>query len=105
MSPGDSGGDQTRSPVVALPRQSDPVSSASWERLRCPESPRCVDSSPDHLRSRNRKTVGDKCVGKLHNILSKSNILSSETELFHDMKPEISPIHPNTRHIIQVGLQ
>lgn len=92
MSPGDSGADQTHSPVVALPRQSDPVSSASWERLRCPESPRCADSSPDHLRS--RKTVGDKCVGNIVKC-SKSNILPSETELFHDTNPNISHIHPN----------
>lgn len=70
MSPGDSGDDQTRSPVVASLRQSDPVSSVSSGRPRCPESPRCADSSPDRLRRKKKKTAGEKCVLKLQVILS-----------------------------------
>lgn len=57
MSLGDSGDDQTHSPVVALPPQSDPVSSASLGHLRCPESPRCADSSPDRLRRKKKCVV------------------------------------------------
>lgn len=52
MSPADTGDDRTRSPDVAWLQKSDPFSSVSWGRLRCPESPRCADSSPDHLRGR-----------------------------------------------------
>lgn len=51
MNLGDSGGDQTHSPDVAWLRRSDPLSSVSLGRLRCPESPRCADNSPDHLES------------------------------------------------------
>lgn len=50
MSPADSGADQTHSPDAAWPRRSDPPSSVSLGRLRYPESPRCADNSPDHLR-------------------------------------------------------
>lgn len=106
MSPEDSGGDQTRSPVVVLQWQSDPVSSASWERRRCPESPRCADSSPDHLRGRNRKTweisvretPQHRPLKVFIQKLSKSNILSSGTKI------SSNSIHPNIRHIIQLGL-
>ncbi len=56
-SPEGSGDDQTHSPVVAWRRRSDPVSSVSSGSLRCPESPRCADNSPDHLR---RAEEGDR---------------------------------------------
>ncbi len=49
MSPGGSGDDQSHSLDVAWLRRSDPPSSASSGRLRCPGSPRCADSSPDRL--------------------------------------------------------
>lgn len=62
MSPADSGDDRTHSPVVAWLRRSDPVSSVSSGRPRCPESPRCAGSSPDHLRGREKKMmVREKC--------------------------------------------
>ena len=61
MSPADSGDGRTRSPAVAWLRRSDPVSSVSSGRPRCPESPRCAGSSPDHLRRRK----GDYGEGKV----------------------------------------
>jgi len=54
MSPGDSGDDQTHSPDVAWRLKSDPLSFVSSGRLRYPESPRCADNSPDHLRAPRR---------------------------------------------------
>lgn len=58
MSLGDSGGDdQTHSPGAAWLRRSDPVSSVSSGRPRCPESQRCADNSPDHLRDTEEKRV------------------------------------------------
>lgn len=87
MSPGDSGDDQTHSPVVVSLRQSDPVSSVSSGRLRCPESPRCADSSPDRLR-RKKKTAGGKCVLKLQVILSFKGFHShiSNSNIFPNIK-------------------
>lgn len=58
MSPAGSGDDRTRSPDVAWPRRSDPLSSVSSGRLRCPESPRCADSSPGHLRRMGKERDG-----------------------------------------------
>lgn len=66
MSPGGSGDDQSHSLDVAWLRRSDPPSSASSGRLRCPGSPRCADSSPDRLGEEEDMVT---CVVKLQIIL------------------------------------